>query len=224
MPPPPERRRSVGFWVAIGLCAVVFIALVGGAVGFLGRSSDGAAPPPPPPSQPPIAPKDPREAPHVTGTFGNRRPVVGRRFSLIVPGQEKDFGCVLHSFALPGHKAKGAYLTECPFLLNEGYKVILIGVGLRNATSSPATYDLRNFVMVARNGGTYGAVNIRSVPGVAAANFIPEHGKLPARGRVQGYVTFDARTGGRPQVPAHLSYLDGKQELTVIFRGKLSGG
>lgn len=45
-------------------------------------------------------------------------------------------------------------------------------------------------------------------------------GKLLAHSRVDGWLTFDARTGGAPPVAAKLSYIDGDQTLTVVFDGK----
>lgn len=92
-------------------------------------------------------------------------------------------------------------------------------VALKNLTSHVQTFNLRNFVLTSREGSTYGPVNIRSVSGVAAANYIPESGKLPARSRVDGWLTFDARTGGSPPVASKLSYIDGDQTLTVVFDG-----
>jgi hypothetical protein len=224
-PPPPSRHRS-GIWIIVGLIAVVvLIALIGGALDMLSRSSNQALASQTPSSHARSSPSPttkPRFKAHVTRTFDSHRPAVGRQFALSVPGQEKSFGCVLHSFTALGGKPRGAYLTGCPFLVSEGYEVLLIAAVLRNATSAPITYKLGNFVMTSKSGGTYGAVSIRSVRGVAAANYIPEGGKLPAGGRVQGYVTFDARTGGKPQVPSRVSYLDGRQELTILFRGKHS--
>ena len=224
-PPPPPRRRSI-MWVVVTLTALVLI-VIGGAIGTLSRNNGQATASQTPSSTAPSSPAppvDPRLKSQVTRTFDSHKPAIGRRFALLVPGQEKSFGCVLHSLTVPGGKPRGAYLTDCPFLLGEGYRVLLIAAVLRNATPAPVMYQLRNFVMTSKDGGTYGAVNITSVKGVAAANYIPESGKLPARGKVQGYVTFDARTGGRPQVPSRLSYLDGEQELIILFRGERSTG
>lgn len=114
----------------------------------------------------------------------------------------------------------GAFLSGCPFLEQQGYKIILFDVILRNRTNLPVLFNLRNFVLTARDGRTYGPVNIRSVSNVAAANYIPERGKLPPKAKVTGYVTFDARTGGPPPIAARISYIDGTQTLSVVFEGK----
>ena len=97
---------------------------------------------------------------------------------------------------------------------------MLISVVLRNETNEPLSFNLRDFVLTARDGSTYGPVNIRSVTGVAAANYIPEKGRLVPHSRVEGWLTFDARTGGAPPVARRLSYIDGKQTLTIVFLGR----
>ena len=100
--------------------------------------------------------------------------------------------------------------------------MLLVNVVLRNITDEPVKFNLRDFFMTDRNGKTYGPVNIRSVKGVAAANYIPEDGNLPPGAKVAGYLTFDARTGGAPPVPSRVGYIDGKQSLVVVFKGKHS--
>jgi hypothetical protein len=134
-----------------------------------GATSGGLTPVAPASPSTTVVP-DPRTARHVVRTFRSGKAAIGQRFSLLVPGlvgKEKSRGCDLHSVPRPKGKPGGAYLTGCAFLENEGYQVILINVSLRNVTGAPVEYNLRNFILISMPGPTYGAVNIRSVKGVA---------------------------------------------------------
>jgi hypothetical protein len=77
--------------------------------------------------------------------------------------------------------------------------------------------NLRNFVLTARDGRTFGPVDARS-QAQYPPNFLPETGKVPPRSNLYGWLTFDGRVRGF--VAGRLSYLDGTQTLTVVFDGK----
>jgi hypothetical protein len=160
------------------------------------------------------------EGPPVVRTrFASNSRAFGERLTFWVDELGRDFGCRMHSYQ-DGAIRRKAFLSHCPFLESQDYQVILFSITLKNEIDRPLRFNLRNFVLTDRDGDTWGPVNIRSVEGVAVANYIPERGILPPRAKVDGWLTFDARTGGKPPVAGRLSYIDGGQTLTVQFQGK----
>jgi hypothetical protein len=90
---------------------------------------------------------------------------------------------------------------------------------LRNPTKRAVSFNLRNFVLTARDLRTFGSVNVRS-HAEYPPNFLPETGKLPPGAVLRGYLTFDGRVTG--VVPSRLSYVYGKQTISLVFEGKHS--
>ena len=80
-------------------------------------------------------------------------------------------------------------------------------------------FNLRNFVLTARDTRTFGPVNIRS-KAEFPPNFLPETGTLPPKSNRAGWLTFDGRL--ERLIPSRLSYVVGRQTLTIVFAGKVS--
>ncbi len=203
-----QRLRRIFAGVAIG------IALIAVGIGgyFIGRS--------PSPSFPPSAsPTDTLPPAQVLLPFNVQQPAIGERYTFGVDDVSPRYSCRLHEFTLPGKSPLGAYLTSCGFLAERGHEVLLFFVILRNATGQATRFDLRDFVLIARDGSAFGPVDIPPLGGVPAANYIPQTGNLPPRTKVGGWLTFDARAGGDPLIPGSLSFVDGYQVLTIAFDG-----
>jgi hypothetical protein len=231
----PTGGSKLHWNIAGGEIAVALVVIgVGGYV--IGRFQERAVAPTPPsgtalpsPTESPFpsrtsspSPTDTPPRARVTRSFNAQEPAIGERYTLGVGDVSRRYSCHLHEFVLPGMDPRGAYLTTCGFLSERGYEVLLLYALLRNATGQAIRFDLHDFVLTSRDGSTSGPVNIRSLSGVAAANYIPENGILPPRAMVDGWLTFDARTGGDPLIPDSLSYIDRDQTLTIVFEGKHS--
>jgi hypothetical protein len=227
---PPRRRH--GF--AIGLLTGLVVAGGLGAGAYLATrpKANDATTLSPAPSTIPSSTPSPSPTPSPTtqsppaivrSVFQSRQPVMGERLTLRVSIVTRDFGCRLHSYEFHG-EVLGAFLDDCPFLANQGYSVVMFDVALKNGTASPLSFNLRNFVLKEKDGSTFGPVNILSVNGVAAANYIHETGKLLPHSRIDGWLTFDARTAGPPPIASSLSYIDRGQTLMVVFQGKHIAG
>jgi hypothetical protein len=89
-------------------------------------------------------------------------------------------------------------------------------VVLQNVSDRAVQFNLRRFTIVAVGGSSYGPVNVRQKAKTPPA-FLPESMSLPPGASAQGWITFDGRINF---VPRRLSYLDGKQTLTIVFNGK----
>jgi hypothetical protein len=82
--------------------------------------------------------------PVVTRKFAAQKSAKGVHYALVVDDVSRPYGCRLHSFSTEG-KGRGAFLTDRPFLRNQGYEVLLFYVLPRNTNGRAATYDLRDF-------------------------------------------------------------------------------
>jgi hypothetical protein len=74
---------------------------------------------------------------------------------------KRDPGCTTHGFANHG-KTHAAYKTDCVSWENDGYDIIFFYASLRNPGEHAASFNLRNLVLTARDGRTFGPVNVRS--------------------------------------------------------------
>lgn len=221
-------------WIIAGVEIAVALVVIGVGGHFIGRFQERAVAPVPPsgtalpsPTESPFPSRTPSPGPtdtpalaRVTRSFNVQEPAIGEWYTLGVGDVSRRYSCHLHAFVLPGMDPRGAYLTTCGFLSERGHEVLLLYAFLRNATGQAIRFDLHDFVLTSRDGSTFGPVNIRSVGGVAAANYIPENGNLPPHAKVDGWLTFDARTGGDLLIPDSLSYVDRGQTLTIVFEGK----
>lgn len=133
---------------------------------------------------------------------------------------QSDSDCTIHTYTVKG-KTHAAYETDCASWQNtgSGYDIILFYVVLHNPNNRAASFNLRNFVLTARDGRTFGPVNVRS-HAEYPPNFLPETGKVPPKSRLSGWLTFDGRV--MVYAAGRLSYVDATagQTLTVIFDGK----
>ena len=222
-PVEPAHSRSFVAGIVVGVAIVAAAALV---VYLFTREDGGAtaAPPStiptalPTPSPSPTPAKVPvRERAQVKALFSEQQWSKGRDMLLYAyEFPQPDEGCTVHAFAVGG-QVRGAYETGCSSWERDGYDVLLFYVALRNVDDRAASFNLRDFVLVSRNGRTFGPVNVRT-QAEFPPNFLPETSKMPPNTNVVGYLTFDGRVKGL--VPARLSYIDGRQTLTVVFDGK----
>ena len=169
------------------------------------------------PSPTPTANETPESRrPEVRGTFSEHHWVEGKRLGLAGGKIHNPEDCTLHTFTMNG-KTRGAFRSGCQAWESDGYDILIFYVGLKSVQRRAMSFDLPNFALVARDGRSFGPVNVRS-KAETPANFLPETGKLPPHSHVFGYLTFDGRATG--VVPARLSYIDGDQTLTVVFDGR----
>ena len=225
-PPPPSRPRSRA--LVTGLGGLLLGLAVATAVYFLALRDSGsvAVSSPTPhtsasPSLSPTATPTPQNPPAVVTNVFNKSDswtegsrLAFRDFWMHYP----DGDCAVHTYTLKG-KTRGAFESDCASWENsgQGYDILIFYVGFRNRSQEVVTLILRNFVLVARDGRTFGPVNVRS-EAKFPTSFLPETQKLPPKTKWYGYVTFDGRV--RALIPASISYIDGKQTLTQTFEGR----
>lgn len=223
-------RFSLRTWrrpLVIGGVVTILLVALASAAYVLGtrrdtRPSGRVAPTPASPSVSPAAiaeepaERSDRVRPQVRVPFNDRHGMArGRRLALAVYWQEDDDDCVLHSYEFEGRTA-GAYRTDCASWDKD---LIIFLVGLKNTTSRPVTVKLGNFVLVARDGRTFPPIGVRS-EAEFPANFLSERHRLPPGKGVYGYLTFDGNV--ERLTPGAISYIDGRQTLTQVFKGRPS--
>jgi hypothetical protein len=227
-PPPASKPSGFGRGLLVGLLVAI---VVGGLVYALVASNpfhraQVAGPSPPSSSGPSLRPSaspstkvPPRLRPEVETLFSKQDWTMGRKSDLFVADFPlSDDRCRVHTFTVRG-KTLGAFQSDCTDWASSGYDILIFYVAIRNAEAHAATFNLRNFVLVSRDGRTFGSVDVRAKAD-HPPNFLPEALKVPPKTNVVGYLTFDGR--GTGLVPARLSYVDGRQTLTVVFDGKPS--
>jgi hypothetical protein len=233
VPPSPvqPRRRSFGSGVMVGLLIAILVAVVAVGVVLATRRtgsetaaslSSPASPSANPSPSPSASPQPPTMRAQITRRFSDQKWVKGERLWLeagdFSPGH-RDTSCLLHTYRPNGSKSLVAFETDCASWESNGYDIIIFYVALRNNTNHALSFNLRNFVLAARDSRTFGPVNVRS-KATSPPNFLPVTAKVPPRSNIVGYLTFDGRV--TRLVPARLSYIDGNQTLTVVFDGKLA--
>ena len=166
----------------------------------------------------PTAPATPPlQRPEIRGPFSEHGWIMGKRLGLgMGTFSHPDHDCAVHTYKAGG-KTRGAFQSDCASWESNGYDILIFYVSLRNNSGHSVQYGLRDFVLVTRDGRSYGPVNVRSKAQIPP-NFLPETGKITPRTNLRGYLTFDGRATG--VVPARLSYVDGDQTLTVVFDGR----
>jgi hypothetical protein len=224
-PPRDPPRRSFVAGVIIGLvvaglsAAVIYLLATRNTstTASMPSPSATATPSPSPSPSSPVPPPPEGFVPQVRVPFSSQDWAKGERVWLGVADLGLHVkGCVVHTYRLRG-KTYGAYETGCSSWENDGYDIILFHVDLWNKTRRAISFNLRDFVLTARDDRTFGPVNVRS-KAEFPPNFLPENGKLLPRTRLSGYLTFDGRVTGL--VAAGLSYVDGKQTISIEFDGK----
>jgi hypothetical protein len=156
----------------------------------------------------------------VKGTFNERHGWAdGRRIRfgvLWVSGVTHD--CHVHAYRFRS-RTHGAYESDCRSweTTPPGYDILLFRILVRNRADRATTVRLRNFTLVSRDGRSFGPVNVRS-EAEFPPSFLNETMLLPPRAQFVGWLTFDGRVQG--MVPAALSYIDDRQTLTQVFRGR----
>lgn len=225
-PTPPARKRST-FTSGVVVGVLMLLAAVVALVSILVLREDDAATvvatPSPSPSSSPSPSLSPSPSPsrvatprQVEQTFHEQAWLKGERLWMAsgdFPLADED--CAVHAFT-ENEVTLGAYQTDCQSWQTDGYDIIIFSVALRNPTTRALTFNLRNFVLTARDSRTFGPVNVRA-RAEFPPNFLPETGKLPPKSNLVEYLTFDGRVTGL--VPARLTYLDGQQTLTIEFEG-----
>jgi hypothetical protein len=224
-PQRPDRRRGFALGLAVGLAAaaiaVVLVVWIGGeeeGTSIVPPSATGPTPHPSESAAPIPSPAvPPRQRPEVRIDLSELVWAKGKRLLFFVyPLRPADSDCEVHAYTVGG-KTTGAMRSGCTSWERSGYDVLIFRVALRNVDDRAASFNLRNFVLVARDGRTFGPVNVR-LEADTPPNFLPETAKIPPRSNLLGYLTFDGRATGL--VPARLSYVDGEQTLTVVFDGR----
>jgi hypothetical protein len=157
-----------------------------------------------------------RQQPEVKGLFSDYEWIKGEQLAFGVGRLPHGGDCTVHTYTVE-NKPRGAYQSDCSSWESDGYDILIFYVALKNLEDRATTFNVRNFVLVARDGRSFGPVDVRSKAGTPP-NFLPETGKILPHTDVLGYLTFDGRATG--VVPARVSYVDGDQTLTVVFNGK----
>lgn len=222
-PPTPPPRRGPLAGVIVGVVITVLTATVAyllltrdGSGGKAAATPASTVSPTPPPSLSPTPSKAQRPPAQVTSKFIDQEWVEGSRIWLVMIDVKHSSECLNHVYRQAG-KSLEAFTSDCQSWERDGHDILIFFAALWNNTAHPLTYNLRNFVLVSRDGRTFGPVNIRS-KAKTPPNFLPETGRLPPHQRVSGYLTFDGRV--TEMVPARLSYIAGQQTLTVVFSGR----
>jgi hypothetical protein len=228
-----DRPRGFALGIAVGVAAA---AIAVALVLWLGDDDLGSGTEPSPMSPTPTAsdptatPSDspdpspsptvpPRQRPEVRIAFSVQDWAKGERLLFYAyPFRLPDSDCEVHVYSAGG-RTRGAMRSGCSSWERTGYDVLVFRVVLRNVDDRATSFNLRNFVLSARDGRSFGPVNVRS-EAETPPNFLPETARIPPRSNLLGYLTFDGRAPGL--VPARLSYVDGRQTLTVVFDGRHS--
>lgn len=127
-----------------------------------------------------------------------------------------DDDCRVHTFTHQG-KTRGGFASDCADWEDDGFDVLFFSVSLRNTSDRAIIIRLRDFVLVSRDGRSFGPVNIRDEAKLPTS-FLTETHPLPPGARWRGALAFDGRVEGL--IPEALSYIDGRQTLTQVFLGK----
>jgi hypothetical protein len=78
-------------------------------------------------------------------------------------------------------------------------------------------FDLHHFALASRDAAVLLPVDV-GTHAEHPNSFLPAMTIVPPHTKLLGYLTFD--DGATGLVPSRLTYLDGGQELTVVFDGK----
>jgi hypothetical protein len=114
----------------------------------------------------------------------------------------------------------GAYLSDCRSWERGGFDILLFSVQVDNDTGRAVLVNRNRFVLVDRKGRAHQPEDVRSAAEEPAA-FWALAERLGPGGFETKWLVFPARTD---YVPSRLSYRDGKQVLSVVFRGRHSVG
>lgn len=226
LPSPPETRRPHGFGsgvlVGVGVALVAAVVAVGTVLALNDGGAKTAASPTAsasPSTSPSASPTPERPPAQIKSTFQGQDWLKGERLWLSVVDFDLNAAeCSVHVYKVR-NKMRGAFQSDCSSWERDGYDILLFYVALRNPARRPFKFNLRNFVLTARDTRTFGPVNVRS-EAEFPPSFLPETGTLPPRSNLVGYLTFDGRVTS--MVPARISYVNGQQTLVVLFEGKHS--
>lgn len=170
------------------------------------------------PASSPSFPSPPGPAPPVAERFTDHRWVEGQRLSWRAEiFKDASDDCQVHTFTRDG-RTLGAYDARCHSWKASGYNLVIFYVTVRNLTDAPVPFDLHRFFLAGRDARVLVPVEV-GTQAASSRSFLPEMTVVPPRTRLLGYLTFDDGVTGL--VPSRLTYLDGEQELTVVFDGKL---
>jgi hypothetical protein len=151
-----------------------------------------------------------------TASFWHIEGVMGDRLEMHVWGLgPNNTDCTSHGIH-SGNLKVVIFLTDCSSWERDGYDIVLFSVELRNRSREAVRFHLRSFALEVRGANVYVPVNVRS-KAETPPRFLPENAVIPPHASLKGYLTFDGRVSF---VPKALSYLDGRQTLTVNLDGK----
>ena len=176
----------------------------------VGSSSDAVGS-----SSEPVSP--PAEASEVVASFNAKNGwSVGERLRFgVLWGEFPDNLCRAHTFDWKGH-TRAAYYSECPDWEVKGDDVLFFIASLENRTNEAIRFNLRDFILISRDGRSFGPINVRSIA-KQPSRFLPERGIIPPHGKLSGLLTFDGRVLG--MVADRVSYVDDDQTLTQVIHG-----
>jgi hypothetical protein len=226
-PPPPSGAAKSRTGVVVGLVAasvIIFALLVIAAVAQLGQEASTTSLAGPTQEVPtPSAVATPSPTKTFTPKWARREVAVsafgsaiGRRLVLDVKAFSNSVtGCTSHRLVRFGVPAT-AYLTDCTNAAGSSKDPIYMYVLLKNRSSSSVTVKLQSFVATKRSGGSQSPIDVRGDANKPEA-FIQPFQLVPPHAKVEGFLVFDGRIRF---VPKGLSYVDGKQTLTVRFDGQ----
>lgn len=123
--------------------------------------------------------------------------------------------CSSHTFEWHGH-TRAAYYSDCRDWEAEGDDVLFFNVALKNRTNEAIAFNLRDFILISRDGRSFGPINVRS-KAKHPPKFLPELGIIPPHGKLVGLLTFDGRV--QSMVAERVSYVDDDQTLTQVIHG-----
>lgn len=227
LPEPPPRQRRVPRGVIAGVIGVLGGAAI--ASGVYVAVSRGSASGPvvatrsPAPSASPSAPPSfsPEPPAVVSGSFNTITASTGTRLKFSVSWvRYPDDECTVHSFAVGEGflgEPQGGFVSDCRSWEAGGYDIMMFKIDLKNRSREVVTLNLRNFVLIPRDGRSFSPVNVRAKAKLPTS-FLPERQKLPPGANWSGYIAFDGRVRGL--VPKSLDYIDGPQMLRQTFDGK----
>lgn len=127
-------------------------------------------------------------------------------------------GCRKYAYTYHS-ETRAAFYSNCAAWGRFGRDFVFFYVIFNSVTRDPVPFNLRNFVLVTRDGRSIAPIDVRRI-GARPPIYLPQRTSVAPFTTLSGYLIFDGR--GLGGVPHMISYRDADQTLSQVFRGELT--